>query len=44
MQLKLLEALSSDCPPDKKAIPGTSFGTLFYKDFIVSSEISSALD
>ena len=40
---KFFEASNSDCPPDKKAIPGTSEGTDIFKHLIVNSAISFVL-
>ena len=40
---KFSVASISDCPPDKKAIPGTSSGTLSNKHFNVNSAIFSEL-
>ena len=43
ISFKFLLASISVCPPDKKAIPGTSLGTFFFKQSSVFLAISSEL-
>ena len=44
ISFKFLLASISDCPPDKKAIPGTVSGTFFLRHSKVFFAISSVLD